>query len=315
MKTLFKMAATVSALALIVQTGCSSIFPLGRKVDQSKQEKIDPALFNKEIFGEEVSKPINAGYLIYKGRYIPPPYVIKRDGLSLFINNVMVIGPEKWKNRTKKDFDAPPTPPDISMWCKSAIITEYIDETFKYYEALYKKPNPPQDKTLLKAIADHIKKAPNVKDAVPDEERQIIKISLYDLSNFNVSSSSVFGENAMQITEDSLRESYHRAFEKHVADFKSNKIVYRGIAISEIEWRETTKNFYDAVKILNSDSWQMTKRSKLGDLDFGSEKIIKDLVPVYQYSRELEKRLYDEYVKELDGLNKSEVVTPFDKFR
>ncbi|HCE45539.1 MAG TPA: hypothetical protein DET40_18520 [Lentisphaeria bacterium] len=312
----FQKISTITAVAslCVLVAGCSG-FPLGKKEDPSIVEKVDPVLFNKEIFGEEVSKPITSGYLIFKGRYIPPPYVIKRSGLSLFINDLMVVGPMKWRNPNAEKPRNPPEPLKISMWCGSAIITEYINATFTYYEALYKEPNPPQDKTMLAAIAAHIKKLPNVWDAEVDEERQLIRITLCNFSNFNVSSSSVFGENSMEISEESLRDMYHRGFEKHVSYFKENKIVYRGITISEIEWRENTKTFYDAVKILNSSSWNSTKKNRLAEIDFGSSKIISDIASCFKPSKELEKRLYEEYIRGLDSLNKQDTITPYDKFK
>jgi len=298
----------------ILLAGCSA-FPLGRKENPAVAEKIDPVLFNRAIFGEEASKPISTGYFIFKGRYMPPPYVIKRIGLSLFINDIMVLGPMKWNNPNAEKPKVPPAALDISMWCGSSVIDGYINDTFSYYEGLYKSPNPPQDRTLLAAVAAHIRKLPNVWSAEADEERRIIKISLCNFSSYNVSSSSVYGENAMEITEDSLRDMYKRGFEKHMSFFKENKIVYCGVTISQIEWRENTRNFYEAVKILNSSSWKSTKKDKLAAIDFGSSKIISDLVSCYQPSDELEKRLYGEYVKLLDSLNKIDTITPYDKFK
>ncbi len=313
----FPGSFAVGAVSLcIFLAGCSG-FPVGKKEDPSIPVKIDPVLFNTELFGEEASKTLNVGYFIYKGRYIPPPYIVKRNGLSLFINDIMVVAPIKWRNPRSKNLEIPPVPPDISMWSGSSSITEFIDETFRYYEPLYKGPNPPQDKTMLKAIADHLKKSPNVWGTEADEELQLIRITLCNFTNFNVSSSSVFGQGSVDvdITEDSLRDMYHRAFDAHVQYFKANKIVYKGLKIGEIEWRENPKDFYEAVRILNSDSWAFTKRNKLNAMKFGSEKIVADLVPCFRYSKELEKRLYDEYIKVLDEINKTDTVTPYDKFQ
>jgi len=307
-------AVLAIASTCVITSGCG-VFPLGRKVDYSIPEKIDPVLFRTEIFGEESSKPINTGYFIYKGRYVPPPYVVRRTGLSLHINDIMVIGPMKWKSINEKNLDSPPEIPNISMWCESDALTEFIDGTFSYYESLYKGPNPPQDKTMLKAVSEHLNKLPNVWDTEVDEERQLIRIHLCNFTSFNVSSSSVFGLASTGISEEAIRDMYQRAYEKHVSYFKDNKIVYRGLKISEIEWLEDVTTFYDAVKILNSNSWSFTKRSNLAKINFASEKIVRDLVSCYKPSKELEKRLYDEYVKALDEQGRRKKTTPFDKFK
>ncbi|HBC89430.1 MAG TPA: hypothetical protein DCZ94_21035 [Lentisphaeria bacterium] len=310
------IATFAIASSCFIFSGCNA-FPIGGKPkeDPSIPVKVDPVLFRTEIFGEESSQPINNGYFIYKGRYIPPPYVIRRAGLSLHINDIMVIAPMKWKSINEKVPEKLPEIPDIGMWSDGDMTTEFINDTFSYYEFIYKGPTPPQDRTILAAIADHVRKLPNVWNTEVDEERQLIKITLCNFTKFNVSSSSVFGLQNAGITEESLRNMYHRAFEKHIDFFKDNKIVYKGLKISEIEWRENIDTWYEASKILNSDSWKSSKRKSLEKIDFGSEKIINDLLASYKYSKELEKRLYEEYVKTLDNVSKKERTTPYDKFK
>ncbi|MCX6984012.1 MAG: hypothetical protein NT118_04565, partial [Lentisphaerae bacterium] len=113
---------------------------------------------------------------------------------------------------------------------------------------------------------------------------------------------------------EALREMYSRAFDRHVDFFKNNKIVYRGFKIAEIEWIEDTRTFYEAVKILNNTkSWSSSKSKALAKLDFGSEKINNELISTFKPSKELEKRLYDDYVKTVNS--KQEKLSPDDKFK
>jgi hypothetical protein len=307
-------AGSAIATSSLFFSGCG-IFPLGRPTQVSAEPvKIDPVLFRTEIFGEETSKPLENGYFIYKGRYIPPPYVIKRIGLSLHINDFLILTPLKWKSINDKVPDTLPECPDVGMMSPPDAIKEYISDTFAYYESLYKGPNPPKDKTFLQSITVHLKKLPNVWDAEVDEEHQLIRITTCNLAKFNVSSSTVFGLANAGISEDALKDMYHRAFEKHISYFKENKIVYKGLTISEIEWREDVYTFYEAVKILNSNSWKYTKRKELEKLGFASDKIITELLSVYKPSEELEKRLYEEYVRLLDNIESRKKLTPYDKF-
>ena len=306
-----KFAAVCIAISL---SGCTSWQSTGKVKDPSASETVDPKLFQAERFGEEKSIPIDAGYFIYKGKYIPPPYIVRKIGLSIHVNDFLVLGPMKWMAPDATAPGNPPGIPDVGMWSGSAAINSFIDDTFIYYESVYKGPNPPNDKTLIQTVAERISKLPNVWSAKPDEEKNLIRITMCNFTKFNVSTSALYDKMNVNISEEALREMYGRAFDRHVDFFKSNKIVYRGFKIPEIEWSEDTKTFYEAVKILNNTkSWTSSKRKSLEKLDFGSEKINNELLATFKPSKELEKRLYDDYVK---GVNlKQEKASPDDKFK
>lgn len=287
--------AVVSIAVLF--SGCTSL----QNTKTPASGKIDPKLFQVERFGEEQSIPINAGYFIYKGQYIPPPYIVKRNGLSVYVNDIMVLKPMKWKAPDADVPENPPEIPDISMWSGSGEINSFIDDTFTYYQGLYRGKNPPKDKTINQAAAERISKLPNVWSAEPDEERNLIKITMCNFIEFNVSTNALYDKMNVNISADALLEMYRRAYERHVEFFKNNKIVYKGFKIPEIEWGEDPKIFYEAVKILNNtQEWNSTRRKALAKLDFGSEKINNELLSTFKPSKELEKRLYGDYVKAID---------------
>jgi len=200
------------------------------------------------------------------------------------------------------------------MWSGSAAINKFIDDTFIYYQAVYKGDNPPKEKTLIQAVSEHISKLPNVRSATPDEEKNLIRIKMVNFKTYNVNASALYDKTSVDISEEALREMYNRAFERYVDFFKNNKIVYRGFKIPEIEWTESTKTFYEAVKILNNAKTSTsTKRKALDKLEFGSEKINNELLSTFKPSKELEKRLYDDYVKAVN-LNQENIL-PADKFK
>ena len=298
----------------IILSSCTSWKGTEKGKDPSAPEVVDQKLFQAERFGEEKSISIDAGYFIYKGKYIPPPYVVKRIGLSVHVNDIMVLGPMKWVAPDATAPENPPETPNISMWSGSAAINSFIDDTFIYYESVYKGPNPPKDKLLIQAVAERISKLPNVWSAKPDEEKNLIRITMCNFSKFNVNTGALYDKMNVNISEEALREMYARAFDRHVDFFKSNKIVYKGFKISEIEWLEDTKTFYEAIKILNNTkSWTSAKRKALEKLDFGSEKINNELIATFKPSKELERRLYDDYVKAVNL--KQEKLSPADKFK
>ncbi|MFA6569176.1 MAG: hypothetical protein WCS96_13270 [Victivallales bacterium] len=306
-----KFAAVCIAILL---SGCASWQGADKGEDSSAPGTVDSKLFQAERFGEEESISINAGYFICKGKYIPPPYIVKRIGLSVHVNDIMVLEPMKWIAPDTKPPENPPEIPNISMWSGSAAINSFIDDTFIYYESVYKGPNPPKDKTLIQAVAERISKLPNVWSATPDEEKNLIRITMCNFIKFNVSTGALYDKTNVNISEQALREMYGRAFDRHVEFFKNNKIVYKGFKVTEIEWIEGTKTFYEAVKILNNTkSGTSAKKKALEKLDFGSEKINNELIASFKPSKELEKRLYYDYVKAANL--RKENPSPSDKFK
>lgn len=305
-------AKSAAVIISVLLSGCTSWQDTGK--DLSASQEIDPKLFQAERFGEEKSILIDAGYFLYKGKYIPPPYLVKRIGLSIHVNDIMVLAPMKWLAPDAKIPENPPDLPNISMWSGSAAINKSIDDTFIYYYSIYKGQNPPKDKTLLQAVSERISKLPNVWSATPDEGLNLIRISMCNFSKFNVSASALYDKINVDISEEALREMYGRAFDRYVEFFKNNKIVYRGFKVSEIEWVEKTKTFYEAVKILNNKKLGTSaKRRALEKMDFGSEKINNELIATFKPSKELEKRLYDDYAK--NATLKQEQLAPADKFK
>ncbi len=310
----FSLAKFAAVCVAVSFSGCTSFQDSGKVKDPSAPEIVDPKLFQAERFGETKSISIDTGYFLYKGKYIPPPYVIKRIGLSVHVNEYMVLGPMKWLAPDAKAPANPPEIPNLSMWSGSAAINSFIDDTFIYYECLYKGENPPKDKTLIQAVAEHISKLPNVRTATPDEEKNLIRIKMVNFKTYNVNTSALYDMMNVSISEEALRDMYSRAFERHVDFFKNNKIVYRGFKIAEIEWVESIKTFYDAIKILNNTkSSTSAKKKALDKLDFGSEKINNELIATFKPSKELEKRLYDDYAKAVT-LNQENIL-PADKFK
>ncbi|MCX6985653.1 MAG: hypothetical protein NT118_13030, partial [Lentisphaerae bacterium] len=218
----FAKFATVCIAVLL--SGCTSWQQGADKgKDPSAPETVDPKLFQAERFGEEKSIPINAGYFIYKGKYIPPPYTVRKTGLSIHVNEFMVLGPMKWMAPDAKAPENPPEIPDVSMWSGSAAINSFIDDTFIYYQYVYKGANPPKDKSLIQSVSERISKLPNVWSAKPDEEKNLIRITMCNFAKFNVSTSALYDKMNVNISEEALREMYSRAFDRHVDFFKANK--------------------------------------------------------------------------------------------
>jgi len=83
-----------------------------------------------------------------------------------------------------------------------------------------------------------------------------------NFSKFNVSANALYDKMNVNISEEALREMYNRAFDRYVEFFKTNKIVYRGFKIPEVEWVEKTKTFYEAVKKLNDERLGNSSKGK-----------------------------------------------------
>jgi hypothetical protein len=49
--------------------------------------------------------PINSGFVFIDGKYIEPPYTVKRKGMTVYLNDIQIM--QEQKVLTKKDFLLP----------------------------------------------------------------------------------------------------------------------------------------------------------------------------------------------------------------
>ena len=89
-----------------------------------------------EKYGQSLDEPINTGFFFYDNQYIEAPYVVKRTGLEIYINDCKVdfiIEPYDW--RIFKDPGNPPS--DLQLpTCIPHPNSEYYDINTGFCERL-----------------------------------------------------------------------------------------------------------------------------------------------------------------------------------
>lgn len=92
--------------------------------------------------GVEESTPITNGFVFIDGRYIPPPYIVKREGNGIFINGNLIEERLPWpvriqENQEKKVFskELPVMPDSITEATPSSnrTVQKYISDMQTYY--------------------------------------------------------------------------------------------------------------------------------------------------------------------------------------
>lgn len=93
--------------------------------------------------GVEIGEPITNGFIFIDGRYIPPPYVVKREGNGVFINERLIRGRIPWpivpRTAPRSITDLPVLPETITE--KSTQddrdVIDYLSKTKAYYTQKY----------------------------------------------------------------------------------------------------------------------------------------------------------------------------------
>jgi len=257
--------------------------------------------FAIDVFGQEQSEPINTGFFFHDGKYMEPPYVVKRRGLSVFINDVMVHVPVPYPDPFENPnipLNLPDIPNNITKDSKPDDISDFIRKTYLYMRSKYggKEINHEE---LMKNVASRISKLPCMKsaNAVKDE----VNIMLYNGKKYSFRwGFPDGGKRAGKPREEILREVYGNSFNQKVKSLKDSDLLI-GIRAFIPAGIDNPEKIYNFVKFLNSDVSESVKNDKLKAFNFSNEDEVAPLLAKhYQYSEELTKRvdaLYEEWKK------------------
>ncbi|MDK1031837.1 MAG: hypothetical protein QGD94_07520, partial [Planctomycetia bacterium] len=129
----------------------------------SNKEKEAEAEVLKE-FGEKAGKPIDSGFVFFDGRYLDAPYIVRRRGLKVFINDAVVFECSQWPLpdlTAKKD---PGFPEGLTekhsledLWTKEGPWKGHSSRKYLYLHQHF-----PED-VAIKKLAEYYKSLPFVK--------------------------------------------------------------------------------------------------------------------------------------------------------
>ena len=95
--------------------------------------------YHIDVFGQDESEPINTGFFFHDGKYVEPPYIVKRLGISVFVNDVMVHIPVSYPLSSIRPISGklPGMPKNITKESVPDDIVKFITEAFDYYFPKY----------------------------------------------------------------------------------------------------------------------------------------------------------------------------------
>ncbi len=130
-------------------------------------------------FGIEKSQPYDKVFLFWRGRYVDTPIVVERRGLSVYINNIKVIGKSsRFPPRDMRVLEDPGEPPkELSPWQANNPDPKIMWYWLKKWLYLCGQM---ELKDSVQAIAEVFKKSKGVTEVVVNEveQGQLFKVSV-----------------------------------------------------------------------------------------------------------------------------------------
>jgi len=153
-----------------------------------KEEKIRPG------------KPINTGFVFIDGKYIEPPYYVKRKGLAVYINGIQITKEFKQEKNPftyNHHLGIPPclnknSSLDDIIKCKEpfenlpylAAMTQYYYKNYEYY-------------TAIDSIAAYIRSFPNIKRLEKNGDLWVLESYLGEIENYSIGGMSALKKSKM----------------------------------------------------------------------------------------------------------------------
>jgi len=160
---------TSPATATSQASGVPTTAPASQPVDKE---------YVKE-FGIEKSQPYDKVFLFWRGRYVDTPIVVERRGLSVYINNIKVIGKSsRFPPRDMRVLEDPGEPPkELSPWQANNPDPKIMWYWLKKWLYLCGQM---ELKDSVQAIAEVFKKSKGVTEVVVNEveQGQLFKVSV-----------------------------------------------------------------------------------------------------------------------------------------
>lgn len=264
--------------------------------------------FAVDVFGQEESEPIYTGFFFHNGKYIPPPYIVERRGLSVFINDILVHIPIPYKYEKREiPSELPEIPKTITKNSEADDVTKFLSKTALYIQHNYEKKFKATGKSLNEITAEYFKKHPCVKDSYPNKDGSI-EIELHNGENFAFVRSLPGRKrgrlwSSPQLSDEMrlkrLKKGYVYSYWEKVDMLKRNSLLIGLRTFLPVRGESLPDEIYEFVSILNSNLSKKKKIRKLDKFNFSNEDVLNPLlVKNYQYSKELTERveaLYKEW--------------------
>ena len=273
--------------------------------------------FHVKEFGEEKSQSISSGFLFFGGKYIEPPYVVTRHGLSVYVNGYMVFIPPP--PYYPYPFPPPPkrlpaVPKGITKDSDADSVDRYVMGTVKFYFPEGKDRVADADKKA-KQILQRIKLLPCVKEAVLEENNEGIFITLYNGDEITpIFTPSTFYSRVMQAWKQippaerkkNDLQRYHDVYAECVDILKKNGVLIGIRHFLPVKSKGILPiKLYEFVAILNSEQSPRKKEILLKQSfiweQSANEDIVKAFLKNYEKSEGLMRRvetLYKKWKKE-----------------
>jgi hypothetical protein len=279
---------------------------LGLSVVMSAEEiKYTEKDFAVDIFGQEQSEPINTGFFFHDGKYVPPPYVVKRLGLSVFINDIMVHVPVPYPLHRVIPDKLPEIPKNITKESKADDIVRFMTETFDYYFPKYFSDNEPIGQEKLDLFIAQIHKLPCVKKIISGNDKMGLAVHLHNGEKFAYDWER-FPDRSAGVGDpiESVKKLYQDSYNQKIKSLTNENLLGATRRYIPVDIRNP-EEIYSLLKILNSDEGDSRKAKQLQAFNFSNEdKVISLLIQNYQYSEDLTKRveaLYEAWKKSPKG--------------
>ena len=286
-------------LILIIGVLLSGQMAFSDEKGDSREEK-----YQVKLFGTKKSEPIKTGFFFYDGKYIPPPYVVKREGLAIKINHMVTCGPLPYFSENK--IVIPKKMPEVPNTVKkdTDIDSEIVRE-FMYKVGLFVDSKYGEEKlrTRLKIIAQNYKKLPCVKNAYLISDREI-QIEMNDGSSLvEISGFPGGGKRPLKGVDPKKQtlQLLDREYNEQLSVLKGNGLIVGMRSFIPVrEENPCPGDLYEFVRILNSkkpfEEKVLSLKNGFAWRHTHDEEVLK-IFSNYKYSKELTQRVETLYKK------------------
>ncbi|MBN1294195.1 MAG: hypothetical protein JXB48_20335 [Candidatus Latescibacteria bacterium] len=278
----------------------------------ANEKKYTEKDFHVNVFGKKESKPINSGFFFWKGRYINAPYIVKKIGLSIYINDIIIIKPVPYPDRIQRNFPKkkPELPQGLTNQSEPDDIIPFMNDTFNFYFPNFFKNQQDVSKLTpdkLKIYVSRISELPCVKKVILADNAGVA-VHLYNGEKFSYSwIASLHDRSGGKSRKEILKELYNNQYNQKIKDFTEGKVVMETNSLGDVSFNCLPDILRQVVQALNSNKNVAEKVTELNTLNFADEDLNKQLAENYQFSEQLTKRVDALYKKwEKDNLLQKE---------
>ncbi|MBN2589056.1 MAG: hypothetical protein JXA96_04285 [Sedimentisphaerales bacterium] len=249
-------------------------------------ESLNPTDLN--LSETSISEPIYSGFFFFKGKYIELPYIVKRQGVDIYINDVLVNqGPKDEVYDYSVDEDPGNPPPGISPFDSAPEGTDRRDNFYlKKSRYLYSHYD---NETAKKMIFEMYKKCTELENVrwngsnaitVFDKKREK-ELIIFLSNNYTIVDVNQQKKKLIERIEKTKRQ-----YEKQLLN-DSLSFEFDGFSLEP-----RRSDGLDAIKILLSDENDSEKFTKLDQVLYhGIQEQLPWIVTNFEYSHQLEERI------------------------